>query len=220
MCTCKQSHIVFRFTIIGLLALRAANASAADDDPIQEPSLDPVLLKQLVTQDALLIQYLHIHSCSELLKNLGIKTDNKGLAVGRFQRKKLAFQSRYTTKNGQCRIVFVYDPTLHIWPGSQPETIVISDSTYRLIAWKEVGGSPMFEQGQLTFDDSKAPTLILTCRHRHTFTHPKVGRYRFLLSNDVIKEAKEVEWIYSSEEAQAEYERIRQVLEAKENSGT
>lgn len=216
MNTCQNSRTVLQFIAAGLVAVVAAQRSTAGDDVLQAPCFDPVLLRQLESLDALLIKYLHDHSCSKLLKNLGIETDENGLAVGRIHRKNLVFRSRYRTRNGISRIVLVYDPALHKWPGFQPQTIVIADSTYRLITWKEVGGSPMLQRAEVTVDETKSPTLILTSEHRHTIPNPKLGKYRYLLGNDQIKSAG-IEWIYAREAERKLYEYYRKFLECRKS---
>ncbi len=193
---------------------------ALADEPWTDVRLDPVFARFLRAQDALLVKYLHDHSCSELLDNLAIKTDANGLDVTLFPRKKLAFHSRYKTRAGKPRFVLVYDPIMHSWPGTQPETIVITDSGYRLLEWKAVGGSPMFQSAELRYDKAGNPVLALTRTHRHPFTDPTRGNYRFLLADDQIRRVPEVEWIYASQEVRDRYERIRQAIEIRKRHGT
>ena len=120
----------------------------------------------------------HDSRCATLLQNL--------------YGKQLVFHSRYSLSDRSSRIVFVYDPGLKSWPGSQPETVVIADARYRLLAWEEVGGSPQFNSAALNFGNNGNPILSLTRRHR--FRAGGRGTYGFSLDNDQINPVGDVVW--------------------------
>lgn len=169
-----------------------------------EIEIDPVVLRLLTSPDATFIKLLHDRSERKLLANLGIETDNNGLAVDRFQRKALVFRREYEV-GGERRHVLVYDPCLHSWPGCQPETIIVCDAFYRPLDWKEVGGSPMFQSAALDTSAGSGPVLLITRRHRHTNSNPERGIYRFSLANDQIKAAPKTEWLYKDDAERAHY---------------
>ena len=200
----------------------AVGVVADDNDPPADArdvqiQIDPVLLRLLTSPDAILIKVLHERSEEKLLTNLGITTDQRRIAIGRFQKKTLAFHKEYKLGDKR-RHVFVYDPSLHSWPGTQPETIIICDASYRPLDWKEVGGSPMFERAALESSADTGPVLHITRRHRHTIPNPQRGIYRFLLKNDTIKAILDIEWLYTNDAERAQYARWRESL--RERDGT
>src|SRR4026207_145518 len=75
--------------------------------------------------DSGLVAYLREHreeaEAGALFRNFVV--DRKFAAQG----KDLVLARRYTNAAGQQRYVFVYDPNLKSWPGTQPQTIVIAD---------------------------------------------------------------------------------------------
>jgi hypothetical protein len=152
--------------------------------------------------DARLLTYLNGHRGDEqvdaLYKNLVLDREFN------FQGKRLVFNRKYQTTKGE-RYVFVYRPNGERWPGTQPQTIVISDGDQRLLTWKEVGGSPILKS--TTFElqpnalepDTLEPIVALTCDHRHSVLQPdgsfsRTTRNHYLLQGDEIKEVK-VEWL-------------------------
>ena len=200
----------------------AVGVVADDNDPPADArdvqiQIDPVLLRLLTSPDAILIKVLHERSEEKLLTNLGITTDQNGIASGRFQKKTLAFHKEYKLSDKR-RHVFVYDPSLHSWPGTQPETIIICDASYRPLDWKEVGGSPMFERAALESSADTGPVLLITRRHRHTIPNPKRGIYRFSLNNHTIRAIPDIEWLYTNDAERAQYARWRESL--RERDGT
>lgn len=201
----------------------AAKAVVADDKDSRvqtselQVEVDRGLLHLLTSPDGFFIKALHEESEDELLSNLGITTDRDGMPIGRFQRKTLAFHKAYKL-SGKCRHVFVYDPCLHSWPGTQPETIVITDASHRVLDWKEVGGSPMFVGAALEHAEDARPFLLITREHRHTIPNPKRGIYRFSLQNDMITPSPEVEWLYKDEAERAQFARWRKALREYERA--
>ena len=159
--------------------------------------------------DARLIEHLRAHpgdrSCRQLLSNLSGPVASRGFA------KRVKFHARYRTPTGENRMVFVFDPVVRTWPGWQPETIVITDTQCRPVAWREVGGGPMFQEAELGQDKARAPVLILTRRHRHTYRHPAIGKYRFSLSEDGLRDIPMVEWVYANDRQRDVYEQRRQL---------
>jgi hypothetical protein len=101
-------------------------------------SFDVAAFEPLTEAHARLIQRLH-DAQTELLRKLGVETGKEGRWVKRLGEKTPVFYARYKTKTGDSRVALVYDAALHRWPGTQPQTIVLADDQYRLIAWKEVG---------------------------------------------------------------------------------
>ena len=210
--------------MVSVVALFSAHGRALATEGVPEAEaldiqieLDPVLDRLLRSPDAVLIKVLHDRPEKALLANLGIKTDRNGVAIGRFQRKKLVFHRAYEVR-GEHRHVFVYDPGIHSWPGTQPQTIVICDAAYRPLNWKEVGGSPVFETATLTVESDNIPVLRITRQHRHTIPNPKRGIYSFSLSNDSIERLADVEWLYENEEERARYDRWRKALRERQQT--
>ena len=111
---------------------------------------------------------------------------------------------------GRC-CVFVYDHWLHSWPGFQPQTIVICDAFYKLLDWKEVGGSPILEKTTLVDLDTGSPIVWLTCKHRHTIPNPERGIYKVSLAGDKIGPLT-VEWVYKDDAERAQYEEWRRQI--------
>jgi hypothetical protein len=198
----------------GPIAGERAPDAIAPVTPIQ---IDPVLFRFLTSPDAMLIKILHVRSERKLLANLGITPDQNGLAFGQFQKKKLVFHRTYELR-GEHRHVFVYDPCLHMWPGTQPETIVICDASYRPLNWKEVGGSPMFENATLDVTTGTAPVLLLTRRHRHTIPDPKRGIYGFSIGDDKIEPLPEVKWLYEDDAERAQYDQWRKAIRERQKN--
>lgn len=179
--------------------------------------IDPVLFRSLSAPDALFVKGLHDRSDEELLKHLGITTNRNGMAVGQFQRKRVVFHGAYKL-DGKPRHVLVYNPTLRAWPGSQPETVVICDATWRPLHWAEVGGSPIFEKAALNLDDPQAPVLLLTRKHRHVVPNPERGTYSYSLAGDKVALRPEIEWLYKNDAQRAFYDRVRKAIrERSEN---
>jgi hypothetical protein len=198
----------------------------ADDSrlPVKTPKapdaqlqLDPLLLHLLVSPDAVLIKALHEQNETDLLTNLGITTDQEGMATGPRQKKTFAFRGEYKLGD-KHRHVFVYNPSLRRWPGTQPETIIICDASYRVLDWKEVGGIPMFELAALDLSEDTGPVLLITRQHRHTIPNPKRGVYRFSLNNDRITALPDVEWLYKDDAERTRYARWRGELREHERA--
>jgi hypothetical protein len=128
--------------------------------------------------------------CANLLTNLGV---SESAESGEYllQHKMLAFQSSYKGSGGKRRIVFVYENLFKSWPGSQPETIVITDAQYRLLAWEEVGGTAMLRVTTLSSDKNGRPTLLFD--KSHSDAH-RIGRYTVSLDNDRIAQVGGVKW--------------------------
>ncbi len=185
-------------------------ALAADMPGVPIP-LDPQMLRLLSSPGVNLIQALHDQSAKELLTNLGIPTDRKEEVNKPFQKKIPAFHQQFKLGN-QIRHVFVFDPVFHSWPGIQPETIVITDASYGVLDWKEVGGSPVFAGAGFEYTDDAEPVLLITREHRHTISNPRRGIYRFSLNNDTITPSPEIEWLYKDEAERARYAVWRKAL--------
>ena len=208
-----------------VLAIAFSNGTCvvADDDALPpkildvEIQLNPQLLRSLSSPSVALIKALHDQRESDLLRNLGIATDPTRKADGRFQKKRLAFHRIYRLGDG-IRNVFVFDPVVHSWPGTQPETIVITDAAHRVLGWKEVGGSPMFAGAAFEDADDTGPVLLITREHRHTIPNPKRGIYRFSLNNDTITPNPEIEWLYKDDAERAQYARWRKALREHERA--
>jgi hypothetical protein len=91
-------------TILILFAIAFSKIGAgvvADDNgvPAKVPDvqiqLDPLLLHLLASPDAVLIKVLHEQREKDLLTNLGIMTDQHGMATDRWQKKTVAFHREY-----------------------------------------------------------------------------------------------------------------------------
>lgn len=214
---CKSLPILFA------IAFSSGASVVADDDVLPaeirdvQIQLDPQILRSLSSPSVALIKALHDRRERDLLTNLGITTDATGKANGQFQKKRLAFHRKYRLGDG-IRHVFVFDPVLHSWPGTQPETIVITDALHRVLDWKEVGGSPMFGGAAFEHAENAGPVLLITREHRHTIPNPKRGIYRFSLKNDTITPSPEIEWLYKDEAERAQYVRWRKALREHERA--
>jgi hypothetical protein len=111
-----------------------------------------------------------------LLKNIGSRLDDD--PVSRLSRKHLAWKSGVQTVEGSpCRI-FHFDPELQSWPGSQPQTIVLTDAAGKVITWKEVGGEPMFVSCEIETRNGEV-LLIVTCDERR---RDSPGKYTYRLT--------------------------------------
>jgi hypothetical protein len=78
-----------------------------------------------------------------------------------------------------CRI-FVFNSSYQGWPGSQAQTILLTDIGGRVITWKEVGGGPRFLLScELKTIDDGAVHLVITCKERHSTTP---GKYTYRLT--------------------------------------
>lgn len=120
--------------ILFAIAFSSIGAGVGADDngrPAKAPDiqiqLDPLPLPLLRSPDAVLLKVLREQREMDLLTNLGIVTDRHGMATGRWRKRTLAFHQEYKLGNKR-RHVFVYDPSVHMWPGTQPETIIILKS--------------------------------------------------------------------------------------------
>jgi hypothetical protein len=212
------------FALLFTVALSgAAKAVVADekDARVEAPELqvemDRALLHLLTSPDGFFIRALHENSEEELLSNLGITTDQNGVPIGRFPRKALVFHKAYKS-GAKRRHVFIYDPCRHSWPGTQPETIVITDPSHCVLDWKEVGGSPMFVAAAFQHLEDAGPVLSITRQHRHTIPNPKRGIYRFRLKNDTITPSPKIEWLYKDEAERTQYARWRKALRERERA--
>lgn len=204
------------FMVGGLVATVLSPYWARAEENGERRPFDVAAFEPLTEAHARLIQRLHDDTQTELLRKLGVETDKEERWVKRFGEKTPVFYARYKTKTGDSRVALVYDAALHRWPGTQPQTIVLADDQYRLIAWKEVGGTPFFESARLTTVDPRGPVLVITRRHRHVMENPERGDYRVLLVDDRIQELPEVEWIYASQAERERFDRIRQDLRNRE----
>lgn len=214
---CRLLLILFAITLSsGMCVVADDDAFPAEipDVPIQ---LDPQILRSLSSPSVALIKALHDRRESQLLTNLGITTDATGKANGQFQKKRLAFHREYRLGDA-IRHVFVFDPVLHSWPGTQPETIIITDALHRVLDWKEVGGSPMFAGAAMEHAENVGPVLLITREHRHTIPNPNRGIYRFSLKDDTIAPSPEIEWLYKDEAERAQYARWRKALREHERA--
>ena len=91
--------------------------------------------------------------------------------------------------------IFLFDPTTKMWPGSQPQTIVVTDEDFRLRYWTEVGGEPMFHSAKLETTNGKV-VLAITCQHRRRLRPNNIGIYRYRLSPSGLQMIGAVEWTY------------------------
>ncbi len=207
------------FPILLAIAFSSGTCVVADDAEIPgtQIQLDPQLIRSLSSPNVALIKALHDQRERDLLTNLGITTDPTRKANGQFQKKRLAFHQKYRLRT-DIRQVFVFDPVLHSWPGTQPETIVITDVSHRVLDWKEIGGSPMFAGAAFEHAEDTGPVLLITREHRHTIPNPKRGIYRFTLNNDTIAPSPEIEWLYKDEAERAQYARWRKALRERERA--
>jgi hypothetical protein len=210
-------------SIVLAIAFLSGTCVVADDDALTpkirdvEIQLDPQFLRSLSSPSVALVKALHDQHESDLLRNLGISTDPTREANGRLQKKRLAFHRKYRLGDG-IRHVFVFDPVLHRWPGTQPETIVITDAAHRVLGWKEVGGSPIFAGAAFEDADDTGPVLLITREHRHTIPNPNRGIYRFSLKNDTITPSPEIEWLYKDEAERTQYGNWRKALRERERA--
>lgn len=198
-----------------LFVIPIAGISAGD--PIPQILLDPILVRLLENKDASLIDGLREGRQPDLLKNLGIGKGQAGIQNAQHQRKSLVYHQEYNVGN-KLRHVFVYSPNFRSWPGLQPETIVITNGSYRPLDWKEVGGSPMFERASLEEAKGGEPVLRIIRNHRHEFLNPKQGVYRFSLKDDTVTPTSDVEWLYRDDAERAEYARRREALREYERA--
>jgi hypothetical protein len=209
--------------IVLAIAFSSGTRVVADDDALPpkirdgEIHLDPQLLRSLSSPSVALINALHDQLESDLLTNLGIATDPTGKANGQIRKKTLAFHEKYRLGD-DIRHVFVFNPVLHRWPGTQPETVVITDASHRVLDWKEIGGSPMFVGAAFEHAQDAGSVLLITREHRHTIPNPKRGIYRISLNNDTIRPCPEIEWLYKDEAERAQYSRWRKAFRERERA--
>jgi hypothetical protein len=209
--------------ILFAIAFSSGTCVVADDDALpaemqdDDIQLDPQILRSLSSASVALIKALHDQRERDLLTNLGIATDPTGKANGEFQKKRLACHQKYRLGD-DIRHVFVFDPVLHSWPGTQPETVVITDASHRVLDWKEIGGSPIFVGAAFEHAQDAGPVLLITREHRHTIPNPKRGIYRISLNNDTITPCPEIEWLYKDEAERAQYSRWRKALRERERA--
>jgi hypothetical protein len=195
------------FFAIFLLVLVAGDGWCQELPPKVAPpvitiELDEQLLRSTTRFDIPFLNALRKRSgedesAARLIRNLRLPADsNEEPRLGKL----LAFHRSYQL-DGKQRYVLIYDPNWHLWPGTQPQTIVISDGNFRLLQWKEVGGSPKFSSADLQLEDGK-PRVRITCLHRHThlvggeFTD--LGRYVYSLENDKVQSV-DMEWLLRNE---------------------
>ena len=182
-------------TVIALVAI-SQQTTMGQDGPAKNPNIKVELPAEVFEPDAGLVEHLATHSqdkiCQALLKQLGINPDK---SKDRITALGCKLVSSYKTASGEPRYVFVYDPNWRAWPGVQPQTIVIVDGRLSPLSWKEVGGSPMMVKVAFAVDADN-PVVSITCAHRHTFTHPRGGTYRYSLRGDEIHALGEPVWIY------------------------
>lgn len=203
--------------LVFMTAASTVYPARADDGQPPQLSFDARAANAVVIRDpsTRLIDGLLKQDAADLLDNLGVDSEWSRDVGSALSRKTLVFHSTYRTIGGEPRRVFLYDCAVHSWPGTQPVTIVLTDGDYRLIAWREVGGSPALVETKLVKSVPGRPVLVLTFRFRHTSTHPERGVYRLSLAGDQIPELPAAEWIYSSDEQLAFYENLRQLENAR-----
>ena len=71
---------------------------------------------------------------------------------------------------------------------------LITNDDFDLVTWKEVGGSPMFQNARLEGGPG-APILAITCSHRGRGPTNNLGTYRYQLSLTGIDRVGGVEWV-------------------------
>jgi hypothetical protein len=86
---------------------------------------------------------------------------------------------------GPERKVSVFVRRVAVWPGNNTEVIAITDLNDRLLAWKEVGGEPIFLAVDFAWNP-KRPILEIARAHRPRFDR-SIGVYRYSLKDDKIK---------------------------------
>ena len=132
-------------------------------------------------------------SASELLKNLrgGAERDAaKASMLDRLvKRKRLVWKSSPVSIGGRTCRVLLFDTLTKSWPGSQPQTVVLTDEEYDLLAWRELGGSPVYQSARLE-KRGGSTVLAVTCSHRRG---PR-GTYRYSLSLGGISRVGDIEW--------------------------
>jgi hypothetical protein len=115
-----------------------------------------------------------------LLENIGSRVD-EGDLLALLSWKYLAWKSGVQAIDGRpCRI-FLFDSPGQGWPGSQPQTILLTDVAGRVITWKEVGGcgDPILLSCELE-TISGALFLVITCEDARRETREKYT-YRLTL---------------------------------------
>ena len=101
----------------------------------------------------------------------------------------LVFQASFKNSSGISRIVLVFDPVVHIWPGSQPQRIVITDDKYREITAATFGGEPVFDSAHIEVGNNGNTRLAVRRVHRRPLCTRSTTKYVLLDSG-----IRAVEW--------------------------
>lgn len=172
--------------------------SHSDPQPVRHQPVDEkILIRRLLSQSK------RSERCRLLIHRLGIEQlkDMRGLDTydelmddesWNWRFKTMVFQSPFRAVSGRRCIAFVFDQQVHSWPGSQPQTIIITDSQCRLLTWKEVGGSPMFCHAWMEVVGNDPTTLTIACNHRFL---RGFGVYRYVVEPSGVRRLGDVEWI-------------------------
>ena len=130
---------------------------------------------------------LHEQLKAELL---GSFATSPSRMITNLEYKNLVFHAVCTDKLGRSSHIAVFAPMFFTWPGSQPQTVVITDDKLRVTHWEEVGGSPWFVSANLRIETNH---LILRVKCDHRSSH--YGTYRYKLSLSDVEPVGDVEWI-------------------------
>ena len=88
--------------------------------------------------------------------------------------------------DGPERKAIVFYPSSMDWPGNNAQVVVIADATDTVLAWKEVGGEPMYLDSNVAANPDN-PVLEIVCRLRFK-TNRTFSIFRYSLKDDQIKE--------------------------------
>lgn len=181
------------------VAVTASLAQEARKTASLSIDLDPTLVRSLSEQDATLIYRLRkqedtSESASKLLQSLGLKAIDPA-DESRLKKKELVLRHQYQVEKGGRNVLVYARPDS--WR-EERETIVICDSDFCVLDWREVGGHSDFESVRVKTGPDGKPLLTLTRREsllQHRIDPNKErGYYDYSLSDDKVERVGDVRW--------------------------